>query len=140
MSKNNLIKSRQNKDKELILQKLKQTPIIQVACQKVGIARATFYRWRKSDRKFREEAEIAVEEGTNLINDMAESQLVSAIKDKNLTSIIFWLKTHHHKYANKIEVTTKENNNLTKEQQISIKKALILAQLIQGKGDQNEEK
>jgi len=140
MSKNNSIESRQNNDKELLLQKLKQTPIIQVACQKVGVSRATFYRWKKSDRKFREAAEIAIEEGTNLINDMAESQLVSAIKDKNLTSIIFWLKTHHPKYTNKIEVTTREDNKLTKEQKISIKNALILAQLTQGKGDQNEGK
>ncbi len=135
----NLIR-RQNVDKELMLQKLKQTPIIQVACQKAGIARATFYRWRKSDKKFKEAVEIAVEEGTNLINDMAESQLVSAIKDKNLTSIIFWLKTHHPKYANKIELTTKEDHKLTKEQKISIKNALILARLIQGEGEQNEEK
>ena len=128
----NSISKRQEKQKELVLKKLKQTPIIQVACQKVGIVRATFYRWKKSDKKFRNEVEIAIDEGINLINEMAESQLISAIKDKNLTSIIFWLKTHHQRYTNKVEITTKDDNKLSKKQQISIKNALVFAQLVQG--------
>ena len=42
------------KDKELILEQLRKTPIVQVACEKTGIARATYYRWRKKDKRFLE--------------------------------------------------------------------------------------
>lgn len=130
---------RQNKDKELILQKLKQTPIIEVVCQKIGIARATFYRWKKSDKKFREAVEVAIDEGINLINELAESQLISAIKDKNLTSIIFWLKTHHSAYSPRLEVTTKDESKLSKEQELMIIKAIKLIS-INNVEVQNEQK
>lgn len=139
MSKNNSMELRQNKDKELILQKLKQTPIIEVVCQKIGIARATFYRWKKSDKKFREAVEVAIDEGINLINELAESQLISAIKDKNLTSIIFWLKTHHSTYSPRLEVTTKDESKLSKEQELMIIKAIKLIS-INNVEVQNEQK
>jgi hypothetical protein len=62
---------------------------------------------------------------------LAESQLINAIKDQNLTAIIFWLKNHHSSYATKIEVTNKSGSkDLTPEQEESIKNALLLAQLI----------
>lgn len=64
---------------------------------------------------------------------MAESQLMSAIRDKNLTAIIFWLKNHHQSYATKIEVTAKlkhEDEQLTPEQEALVMKALKLASVL----------
>jgi hypothetical protein len=114
--------------KKSIIEQLKKTPIIQVTCEKMGISRATYYRWKKKDPKFAEEAEIAIEEGSQLINDMAESQLISAIKEGNLTGIIFWLKNHHRQYSPKLEVTTKnEDIPLTDEQKELIRKSLSMA-------------
>ena len=84
--------------KELIIKKLKQTPIVQIVCERVGIGRASYYRWRKEYSKFKKETDEAIIEGLLLVNDMAESQLISAIKDKNLTSIMFWLRHHHKTY------------------------------------------
>ena len=62
---------------------------------------------------------------------MAESQLISAIKDKNLGAIIFWLKNHHPQYTTRVEVTAKLHNQdpLTPEQEELIKQALSLAAL-----------
>lgn len=115
-------------NKEKVIQQLKKTPIIQVCCKKVGISRATFYRWKNEDKKFAKEAESSIEEGLNLINDMAESQLISSIKEGNLTGIIFWLKNHHRQYSPKLEVTTKDVDlPLTEEQKILIKKSLEMA-------------
>ena len=122
------IQRRQRKEKELLIEKLKITPIIQLACQQSGISRATYYRWRKN-KEFARLADQAIEEGNKLINDMAESQLVSLIKDKNMTGIAFWLRHHHSTYTNKLEITghLQHSKKLTSEEEVLIKKALKFA-------------
>lgn len=92
------MKKQKDKNKELIIEQLKRMPIVETACQLVGIGRATYYRWKDEDPDFAKEAEIAIGDGTKLINDAAESQLLTAIKDGNLTAIIFWLKNKHPDY------------------------------------------
>ena len=121
------------KDKKLIIAELKKTPIVQIACQKIGTSRTTFYRWKKEDEQFAKEADEALQVGVLLINDAAESQLLSAIKDRNMTAIIFWLKHHHHAYSTRIEIATKsllQDEELSAEQQEILKKALQLASLL----------
>jgi hypothetical protein len=114
--------------KKALIEQIRKTPIIQVTCEKLGVSRATYYRWRKKDPKFAEEFDIALSEGSQLINDMAESQLISAIKDGNLTGIIFWLKNHHKNYSPKLEVTTKSADlPLTDEQKEIIRRSLSMA-------------
>lgn len=114
--------------KKILIEQIKKTPVIQVACEKVGVSRATFYRWKKSDPKFADKADIALHEGSQMINDMAESQLISAIKEGNLTGIIFWLKNHHQTYSPKLEVTNKNPDlPLTDEQKELIRKSLSMA-------------
>jgi len=114
--------------KKILIEQIKKTPVIQVACEKVGVSRATFYRWKKSDPKFADKADIALNEGLQMINDMAESQLISAIKEGNLTGIIFWLKNHHKQYSPKLEVTTKNTEiPLTDDQKEIIRQSLNMA-------------
>lgn len=114
--------------KQSVLEQLKKTPIIQVTCEKLGIARATFYRWKKRDQAFSDAVDTALTEGAQLINDMAESQLITAIRNSNLTAIIFWLKNHHRNYSPKLEVTTKNGDlPLTDEQKETIRKSLSMA-------------
>jgi len=127
------IQKRMDKNKELLIEQLKKTPIVQIACEKTGVGRATFYRWKKEDEEFAKLADEAISEGNELINDMAESQLMAAIRDGNLGGIIFWLKHHHPRYATKVEVTARlkhDDENLTPEQEVLVTKALKLAALI----------
>lgn len=49
-----------DKNKELVIQQLKKTPIVQVSCEKVGIGRATFYRWKQEDQDFATMADEAL--------------------------------------------------------------------------------
>lgn len=125
------VEVRQTKQKEMFIEQLKKTPIIQVVCEKVGITRVTYYRWHKADREFAEAADIALADGSGLVNDMAESQLMTAIRDGNLTAIIFWLKNHHKTYANRVELSLQQpvSEHLTPEQEEVVKKALALASL-----------
>lgn len=120
------IEKRQEKEKKSLIETLKRTPIIQIACEKNGVGRATYYRWRKEDLNFCKDADTALSEGTSFINDLAESQLISSLKDKNMTGIIFWLKTHHPAYTDKLHITGqfKHNHKLSDEQEKIMTKAL----------------
>jgi hypothetical protein len=113
------------KQRKLLLEQLRKTPIVQVACQKLDIHRATFYRWRE-DPAFAEEADRAIAEGATMINDMAESQLIAAIQEKNLGAIQFWLKHHHAKYGNRVELSGRIETDatLSPEQEELVRKAL----------------
>jgi ACT domain-containing protein len=72
-------------DKKALLDYLQKTPIVEVACKQTGVGRSTYYRWRKDDEEFAEAADNAIEQSTGVINDMAESQLIKAIKNNNMT-------------------------------------------------------
>lgn len=118
--------------KELILDQLKKTPIIQFACEKSGVSRATFYRWRSEDKEFKKASDTAILEGEALITDMSESQLIAMIRSRNFQAVQLWLKHHHPKYVNKLEINANINNpieQLTPEQEAVIKAALQLASL-----------
>ena len=137
----NTIEKRQKQDKELLLKELKKTPIVQIACQKTGIGRATYYRWRKEDKDFSKTADEAIREGELFINDMSESQIISLNREKNWSAISFWLRHHHPKYADKIKIDASIRNvseELTPGEKALIRKALRLA-LPQNKDEKKEE-
>ena len=139
---NPTIQKRQDKNKELIVEQLKKTPIIEVVCKKVGIGRATYYRWKKEDQNFAEKTEQSLEDGLGMISDLAESKLISAIQNENMTGIIFWLKSHRSTYRNRVELTTAEKpkEELTPEQQRVVEKALELGQLTEGDNEKQNDK
>lgn len=130
-SESKIIK-RQSEQKSELLELLKKVPIVQVACEKLGIGRATYYRWHKDDEEFALKADEAIQNGKHFINDMAESQLISEIKEKNMTAIIFWLKHNHPTYGNRLEVTTHQGkpiDELDDEQKELLEKALSMGGL-----------
>lgn len=114
------------KDKQAVLENLRKTPIIQVACEKAGVGRASYYRWKKEDTGFSKMADESIEEGVRLISELAESQLISSIKNQNMTGIIFWLKNHHPAYTPKLELTAPKSEELSEDQKTVIKRALKL--------------
>jgi len=134
MKKNKLltpVEKRIINDKKLVVEKLKVSPIVQIACKKVGISRSTYYRWKKDDPKFAQKANKTLREGTELISDMAESQLINQIRNGNMTGLIFWLKHHREAYETrlKVKVNSDHEESLTKEQQDLIERALAIANL-----------
>ncbi|HLD34660.1 MAG TPA: phBC6A51 family helix-turn-helix protein [Patescibacteria group bacterium] len=131
MKENKTIEARQEKYKKLVIEQLKKIPIIEVACQKVSISRASFYRWKLDDKEFTAAVEEAITEGTALVSDLAESQLLNAIKNGNLTGIIFWLKNRNRHYGDKVELSGRvehlQKRELTPEEKELIEKSLRLA-------------
>lgn len=131
------IQTRIDRNKEQVIEKLKTLPVVQVVCQKIGIGRATYYRWRKEDKKFAMEADEALFTGRLFINDMAESQLLSQIKAENMTAIIFWLKHNHPVYGNRLEIVSNQNEEVLNPQEKElVRKALTLGSLTKDENDE----
>lgn len=125
--------------KLLLIEQLRKTPIVQVACEKVGISRATFYRWR-ADKKFAQQAEEAVSEGVELMNDLAESALLSGIKDRSPWAVIWWLRNRHEAYSNRVKIDANishQMEELTPDQERLVAKALAMAGLLPKSADSN---
>jgi len=125
------IEKRQQKEKEQVIEQLRRVPIIEVACTKVGIARATFYRWKHDDNAFSQAVEEAIEEGVAFINALAESKLLGEINNGNFTSVMYWLNHRHPAYGTRVELTThKQKDELTPEQEEAVMKALQLGGIL----------
>jgi len=134
---------KKNNAKKLLIKQLKKMPIIQVSCERTNVARSSFYRWRTEDKKFAKEADMAILEGEALITDMSETQLISLIHDRNFQALQLWLRHHHPKYTNKVEVTAQFKDideKLNPEQETIIRKALRLASLSEPIKKLSEEK
>lgn len=76
--------------------------IVSTACKAVGISRQTHYRWLTEDEEYKAEVESISE----LALDFAESELYRQIKEGEVTSTIFYLKTKGKKrgYIEKSEI------------------------------------
>lgn len=79
------------------LDELRKTPNMSAVCNKLGLSRQTIYRWRK-EYDFETEFEECLSQGTDNINDLAESKLIGKIQDGDTRSIIYWLENNHNKY------------------------------------------
>ena len=79
-------------EKSKFTEYLRETPLVSFACKKVGIARATYYRWYRDDIKFREEIFTVLTQGRENINDLAKATLIKMIKAENFNAIRFWLE------------------------------------------------
>jgi hypothetical protein len=95
--------------KEQLLEALERSlGIVSTACQSIGISRTTYYKYYNDDEDFKQ----SVDSISNIALDCAESQLFELIKEKNVTAIIFYLKTKGKKrgYIEKQEVSHNSNN------------------------------
>ena len=128
------VEKRQEKDKQVVLDALKEMPIAQIACKKAGISRATYYRWRSEDKIFHRSADDALAQGIDYINDMSESQMITLIKEKKMPAIAMWLKHNHARYGSKGFQRTpiSPTEELTPQENELVKHALALTSGISG--------
>ena len=78
---------------------LRETPLVSFACKKTGIARATYYRWHKDNKYFRDQVELVLHQGRKNINDLAEATLIKMIKGENFNATRFWLQHNSKRYV-----------------------------------------
>ena len=101
-------KSEQLKKESLLKALEKSLGIVSTACEALGISRTTYYKYYNEDKEFKH----SVDSISDITLDCAESQLFELIKEKNVTAIIFYLKTKGKKrgYIEKQEVNHNSNN------------------------------
>lgn len=85
-----------------ILEHLAKCCIVQLACERAGIGRSTYYKWLSEDKEFKELADKAINAGRAYLNDIAFSGLLKKLQEGNMTGLIFWLKNNHPWFAEKI--------------------------------------
>lgn len=51
---------RQSGEKKILVEQLEKTPVVQIACEKSGVGRSTYYRWIKEDSEFSKESAAAL--------------------------------------------------------------------------------
>jgi len=86
----------------------KSLGIVTSACKAVGISRETHYRWLRED----EEYLTSVTSIEDIALDFAESQLHKQIKEGEVSSTIFYLKTKGKRrgYVERQEIVGDENS------------------------------
>ncbi len=95
--------------KKRVIKELMLVPIVQLACKRAGVSRATYYRWLKEDPKFALECDEALEEGRQSINDLAESKLIHRINEGDMRAITLWLSNNKENYRkNPTQIVTRE--------------------------------
>ena len=86
-----------------LLAALERVPIVRYAAEKAGVARATYYLWRKS-AAFASAADASMRRGRESISDLAKSKLISMIDGGNLGAVIFWLKSRDPEFGPRVTV------------------------------------
>ncbi len=80
------------------LEQIKTIPNISLACEKIGLSRNTIYRWCNEDPDFKKRLNEALGNGTESVNDLAESKLISLINSGNMQAIKYWLDNNKKNY------------------------------------------
>ena len=86
-------------EKSKFIEYLRETPLVSFACKKVGISRATFYRWNNGDKEFRDQIQKVLRQGRENVNDLAEATLIKMIKSENFNATRFWLQNNNKRYV-----------------------------------------
>ena len=93
--------ARYSDEKSQLIQILTETPTITYACKKVGISRATYYRWIKDNPGFKKKVNRALDYGRKYWCEIAESALMKAIKDGNIHAVKYFLSNNDKRYIPK---------------------------------------
>lgn len=119
--------TRSREDKERFLETLRETPMITIAAKRLGIARATLYRWMQSPA-FKEKVEEALTEGRMKMSDLGEAMLVKKAQEGDMRAIKFLLSHNNDRYiaVRTVEVpcTRNHENPLGREELEAIQQAM----------------
>ena len=85
-------------DKERFLKILEDHPYIGLAAKKAGISRASVYRFKKSDPGFKKKVEEALELGSTINGEIAESQMMKLVRTGHFGATKFVLERTNRKY------------------------------------------
>ena len=86
--------------KQILIEEISKFGNVYLSCLKVGVNKATYYRWKQQDEKFREESDEAERLGRGNISDVAEHALLQNVKKGNQKAIEYVLSHNSAIYRN----------------------------------------
>jgi hypothetical protein len=84
--------------KQKFLDELCERPIVTIAAKRLGISKATVYRWRNEDPDFASQFKRCLAEGRGTITDLAEGKLIGAIQKSERWAVMGWLEANTKRY------------------------------------------
>jgi hypothetical protein len=84
--------------KNKLLQELEKSGNVYLSCLKVGVNKATYYRWLKEDSAFSKKAYQAIRFGRENNCDVAEHSIMLLVKEKNLKASEYILSHNSPRY------------------------------------------
>ena len=105
--------------KEKLLKEIEKSGNVSLSCMKIGIDKATFYRW-KDDKEFRKKANEAMKRGRESNCDLAEHALMLNVKEKKMDAIKYVLSHQSKIYKPKDRKVFLVHSNPTKELQAKL--------------------
>ncbi|PIT88673.1 MAG: hypothetical protein COU29_02810 [Candidatus Magasanikbacteria bacterium CG10_big_fil_rev_8_21_14_0_10_36_32] len=87
--------------RQKLLNEIRKFGNVYLSCLKIGVDKATYYRWKQKNKNFKDKADEAENMGRENICDVAEHALLQNIKDKNQRSIEFVLNHNSERYKQK---------------------------------------
>ena len=85
--------------KDQFLEGLRETPNITIVCKRLDISRNTIYRWKHEDEQFCVEMDLALYEGEDHFNDVAESKMMEKVMEGDMAAIKLRLSKCSPKYS-----------------------------------------
>lgn len=111
-----------DKTKNRFLQELEKSGNVYLSCLKIGINRATYYRWKNGDKEFKKKASWAERNGRQNNCDIAEHALMINVKEKKMEAIKYLLSHQSPRYKPKNRKIHIEHSNLFKEEELRTKR------------------
>lgn len=96
-----MTEANRKKLKTRVVDELRINPVVEAACRKSGLPRATFYRWLEDDDSFYSDVELAQAQGRERVNDMAESEVMKGIGRGDFRYVKYWLEHNSRRYVQK---------------------------------------
>lgn len=115
--------ARSSDERSKIIEILSENPSIHYACRKVGVARATHYRWMKDNADYRTAISRALKNGRQLWNENAEAVLLKKVREGNMRAVTFYLTHNDARYIPKRSIyseplTEKERRDYERLQRV----------------------
>lgn len=88
---------RHKRDKERILEALREMPVLKYALTKTAIPRSTVYRWLKEDSVFKAKFDEVIDHGVEDIDDVSTSKVIKGIHEGKPWAIKYWADRKHKK-------------------------------------------
>lgn len=126
--------ARTREERTKMVEILSENPCVHYACKKVGVSRATHYRWMKDNAEYRVEISRALKDGRTIWNENAEAALLKKVREGNMHAIKFYLSNNDPRYTPKRSIYTeplteserrayerlqKEKGNLLTDEQVA---------------------